>query len=62
MLEALPNDDSIDYDLKVAHSERITGFRNYAAANLLKSFGNLENDVETVFGFLLPSMFYNYDL
>jgi glutaminase len=47
----LANDNSIDYDLKVAQSERLTGFRNYAAAHLLKSFGNLENDVETVLDF-----------
>jgi glutaminase len=50
-VRGIANDDSIDYDIKVAHSERITGFRNYAAANLLKSFGNLENDVETVLDF-----------
>jgi glutaminase len=44
----LTNDQSINYNEKVALSEKETGFRNYAAANLLKSFGNLKNDVDVV--------------
>ena len=47
----LTHDDSIEYNEKVAESERITGFNNYAAANLLKSFGNLHNEVEDVLDF-----------
>lgn len=47
----LANDGTIDFDLKVAASEQRTGFRNYAAANLLKSYGNLKNDVDTVLDF-----------
>ena len=47
----LAGDNSINYNLKVAHSEKMTGFRNYAAANLLKSFKNLENPVEDVLDF-----------
>lgn len=47
----LSNDNSIDYDIKVANSEKETGFKNYAIANLLKSFGNLKNDVDTVLDF-----------
>ncbi|NGX84061.1 glutaminase [Aequorivita sp. KMM 9714] len=47
----LAHDDSISYNEKVAESERETGFNNYAAANLLKSFGNLENDVDDVLDF-----------
>ncbi|GGG49727.1 glutaminase [Bizionia arctica] len=47
----LTGDSSIDYDLKVAYSEKITGYRNYAAANLLKSFNNLENEVDDVLDF-----------
>ena len=47
----LSNDDSINYNLDVATSEKETGFRNYAAANLLKSYENLHNDVETVLDF-----------
>ena len=38
----------INYDPAVAASEKKTGFRNYAAAYLIKSFGNLHNDVEPV--------------
>ena len=44
-------DTSITYDEKVAHSEKATGFKNYAAANLLKSYGNLKNDVIEVLDF-----------
>jgi len=47
----LTNDDTINYNEKVALSEKNTGFRNFAAANLLKSFGNLKNDVEPVLDF-----------
>lgn len=47
----ITGDNSIDYDLKVAKSEKETGYRNYAAAHLLKSFGNLKNDVYEVLDF-----------
>ena len=47
----ITGDTSISYDTHVAHSEKATGFRNYAAAYLIKSFGNLENDVESVLDF-----------
>ena len=47
----LANDTTLVYDLDVAESEKQTGFRNYAAANLIKSFGNLENPVEEVLDF-----------
>jgi glutaminase len=47
----LTGDSSIDYNYKVADSEKKTGFTNYAAANLLKSFDNLENDVDDVLDF-----------
>ncbi len=47
----LAGDDEINYNIEVARSERETGFRNFAAANLLKSFGNLENDVDEVLDF-----------
>ena len=32
----------------MAASEAATGFRNYALANFMKSFGKLDNDVEAV--------------
>lgn len=42
------NNPSVNFDAEVAVSEKETGFRNAALANFLKSYGNLENDVESV--------------
>ena len=50
-IHQLTDDKSIAYNEKVAKSEKDTGFRNMAAANLLKSYGNLINDVDTVLDF-----------
>lgn len=47
----LAHDNEIDFNKAVAESERQTGFNNYAAAYILKSFGNLQNDVEEVLEF-----------
>ncbi len=47
-MRKLCDEASIEFDHAVAHSERDTGFRNAALAHFLKSFGNLENDPETV--------------
>lgn len=47
----LAHDHSIEFNETIAESERLTGFNNYAAANLLKSFGNLTNEVEDVLDF-----------
>lgn len=47
----LANDQSIEFNKEVASSEKATGFRNYAIANLLKSFDNLANPVEEVLDF-----------
>lgn len=44
----LADDQTINFNYDVAKSERLTGFGNYAAANLLKAFNNLENDVDEV--------------
>lgn len=41
----------IDFNYAVAQSEKSVGFRNAALANLLKSFGNLENEAEVVLDF-----------
>jgi glutaminase len=41
----------IDFNLKVAQSEKDTRFRNAALANFLKSFGNINNDVDEVLDF-----------
>ena len=43
--------DTTNYNLKVAKSEKDTGFRNAALTNFLKSFGNINNDVDLVLDF-----------
>ena len=50
-VQQIANDTTINYNKNVALSEKKTGFRNYAAANLIKSFGNLKNDVDVVLDF-----------
>lgn len=47
----LTNHPTIDYNYKVAASEKEKGFKNYAIANLLKSYSNLKNPVEEVLDF-----------
>ncbi len=42
------DDNSIDIDHIIANSEMEHGFRNSALANLMKSFGNIDNDVLSV--------------
>ena len=50
-VQKIADDSSISYNKSVALSEKKTGYRNYAATNLIKSFGNLENDVDQVLDF-----------
>ncbi|MFH4966457.1 glutaminase [Gaetbulibacter sp. M235] len=45
------SDNTIHYNESVALSEKKTGYKNFAAANLLKSFGNLKNDIDVVLDF-----------
>ncbi len=40
--------NTIDFNEKVAQSEKQHGFRNAALANLMKSFGNIKNDINTI--------------
>ncbi len=40
--------EPIGFDAEVAASEAATGYRNYALANFMKSFGKLDNAVEPV--------------
>ncbi|MEE4311280.1 MAG: glutaminase A, partial [candidate division KSB1 bacterium] len=42
---------SIDYNQEVAQSEKRHGFRNAALINLMKAFGNIENDIDVVLDF-----------
>ncbi len=44
----LAGDDSIEIDEKTALSEMQHGFRNAAMANLIKDFGNIENNVDDI--------------
>lgn len=50
-IRSVTSDNSIQYNNQVAVSEKKTGYKNYAAANLLKSFGNLNNDIDVVLDF-----------
>ena len=50
-VRALCGDDSVDYNLDVAASERETGYLNAAIANMLKYHGTINGDIETVLGF-----------
>ncbi|MFD0836164.1 glutaminase [Mariniflexile aquimaris] len=50
-IRELTGDNDVNYNLTVANSEKNTGFKNYAAANLLKSFKNLDNSVDEVLDF-----------
>ncbi len=48
LVRELAGNDAIDYDSRVAASERGAGHRNFALAHFLKSYGNIAGDVETV--------------
>jgi glutaminase len=50
-LRTISGSDTINYNPRVAQSEKDTGFRNRALANFLKSFGNINNDVDEVLDF-----------
>ncbi len=48
-LRDLTNNPTINTNPKVARSERKTGYRNLSLLHLMKSFGNIHNDVKEVF-------------
>lgn len=50
-VQKLAGNDEIQFNEKVAESEKETGYRNAGLANLMKSFGNIENLVEDVLDF-----------
>lgn len=50
-IRRLSGDPTVDYDREVAASERSTGYLNAAIANMLKYYGNLNNDIEEVLHF-----------
>lgn len=43
--------EEVDYNPVVAESEKKGGYRNQALINLMKSFGNIHNDIDTVLDF-----------
>ncbi len=47
-VQKLANNEDIAFDTAVAHSEKVTGYRNVALANFIKSFGNLDNEPDVV--------------
>ncbi|MDO5664256.1 MAG: glutaminase [Bacteroidia bacterium] len=47
-IRSLSGNNSINYNSIVSHSEKKSGFRNYALVNLMKSFGNIKNDIDKV--------------
>lgn len=47
----IANNNDIDYNQKVASSEKEHGYHNRAMINLMKAYGNIKNDVETVLDF-----------
>jgi len=47
-IRSIANDDSIDLNKTVADSEMKHGHRNIALANLMKSFGNFDNEVNDI--------------
>ena len=47
----LANNDSINYNEEIALSEKETGYKNAAQINLMKSFGNIKNDIDCVLDF-----------
>jgi glutaminase len=47
-IRGITGNSAISYSSRVADSEMRTGYRNYSVANLMKDFGNIHNDVESV--------------
>jgi glutaminase len=49
-VRSLADDESIAIDEAVAEAERETGFRNFALANYMRSFGNIRHAVDLTLG------------
>ena len=50
-IKTIANAPHIDFDARVAESERQHRYKNAALANMLKSYGNLQNEIEVVLDF-----------
>ncbi len=44
----ISGNSNIDFNLKVAESEKATSYTNKALINLMKSFGNINNDIDNI--------------
>jgi len=42
---------NLDYSKRIAESEKLTSYTNKAVINLMKSFGNIKNDIDVVMDF-----------
>lgn len=51
LLRTLSCNNKVDYNFKVARSEKATAYLNAAIVNLLKYYGNIENDISDVLDF-----------
>jgi glutaminase len=49
----LSGNPDLDYCRRIAESEKATGYRNAALINLMRSYGNIENDIEVVLDFYI---------
>jgi glutaminase len=47
-IKMVSNDQTISYDEEIFHSELEHGFRNYALINMIKSYGNIYNNIDDV--------------
>lgn len=47
-IRTVANDHTINFDEEIFHSELEHGFRNYALINMIKSFGNIYNQIDDV--------------
>ncbi len=50
-IKELANDDTIQYNMEVFKSEKSVAYTNYSLINLMKSFGNIKNDINCVMDF-----------
>ena len=50
-VRSISGNPEINYCPRIAESEKLTGYRNAALVNLMKSFGNIKNDIDVVLDF-----------
>ena len=51
LIRLLSGKDDVDFNQSIAVSEKHVGYRNAALINLMKDFGNIKNDIDTVLEF-----------